>query len=109
MEPGVIGKTYDDQKCAELLAQDAVKHGLDIAKCLPDELPTETRAAFISFGFNVGSAKFCASTLAAKARAGDLRGACAELSRWTTAGGKTLPGLVKRRATERALCERGLK
>jgi lysozyme len=109
MEPGVIGKTYDDQRCAELLAQDAVKHGLDIAKCLPDELPTETRAAFISFGFNVGSAKFCASTLAAKARAGDLRGACAELSRWTTAGGKTLPGLVKRRAGERALCERGLK
>ena len=27
---------------------------------------------------------------------------------WVTAGGRVLPGLVKRRAEERALCERGL-
>jgi hypothetical protein len=34
-----------------------------------------------------------------------MDGACAELSRWTYAGGKQLPGLVRRRAAERQLCE----
>jgi lysozyme len=104
----VLGRRYTDQECAAQLTADAVKHGLDIAPCLPAELPVETRAAFISFGFNVGAAKFCASTLSRKARAGDLAGACAELSRWTKAGGRELPGLVRRRAAERAMCERGL-
>jgi GH24 family phage-related lysozyme (muramidase) len=46
---------------------------------------------------------------ARKANAGDMPGACAELSRWTRAGGNELPGLVKRRAAERELCERGLQ
>ncbi|WP_417283029.1 glycoside hydrolase family protein [Comamonas sp.] len=43
-----------------------------------------------------------------KANAGDIDGACAELIRWTYAGGKQLPGLVKPRAAERQLCEREL-
>lgn len=108
LQPGVLGKTYTDQQCVELLAADAVKHGLDIAPCLPDVLPVETRAAFISFGFNVGAKQFCASSLSKKAMGMDLAGACAELSRWTYAGPKQLPGLVKRRAAERKLCEAGL-
>jgi lysozyme len=36
-------------------------------------------------------------------------GACNELPRWTLAGGKELPGLVKRRAAERDLCLQGLR
>lgn len=104
----VIGKRYTDEQCAAMLAEDAVRHGLEIAPCLPADLPIETRAAFTSFGFNVGANALCKSTLAVKARAGDLKGACAELSRWTKAGGKELPGLVRRRKAERDLCEQGL-
>lgn len=104
----IVGRRYTDEECAAQLASDAVKHGLEISHCLPESLPVQTRAAFTSFAFNVGTAKFCSSTLAKKARAGDLRGACAELSKWTYAGGRVLPGLVKRRADERAMCERGL-
>lgn len=105
----VIGQAYDPDTCAKWLAEDAVKHGLDIAPCLPAELPPQTRAAFTSFAFNVGSARFCSSGVSRKALAGDLPGACAELSRWIYGGGKVLPGLVTRRATERELCEAGLK
>lgn len=105
----VLGRKYTDQECAEKLAADAVEHGLDIAPCLPDVLPIETRAAFTSFGFNVGTAAFCKSTLSRKAMAGDLRGACAELSKWTKSAGREMPGLVKRRKSERELCERGLQ
>jgi lysozyme len=105
----VLGKKYTAQQCADMLAADAVTHGLEIAPCLPDNLPIETRAAFTSFGFNVGTAAFCKSTLSRKALAGDLRGACAELSKWTKSAGREMRGLVRRRAAERELCERGLK
>lgn len=47
----------------------------------------------------------CASTLARKANAGDMPGACAELSKWVFANKAKLPGLVKRRAAEREVCE----
>lgn len=104
----VLGKRYTDQECAEKLAADAVTHGLDIAPCLPEALPVKTRAAFISFGFNVGTAAFCKSTLSKKALAGDLRGACAELSKWDRSGGVVMKGLTRRRVAERALCEDGL-
>jgi lysozyme len=108
MQPGVLGKRYTEEQCVQLLAQDAVKHGLEIAPCLPAELPQDTRAAFISFAFNIGSARFCSSGVSSKARAGDLAGACADLSKWVFAGKVKLPGLVTRRAAERALCEKGL-
>jgi lysozyme len=109
MQPGVLGKTYTDQQCADLLAQDAVKNGLAIANCLPAELPLETRAAFISAAFNIGTGNFCTSSMSRKALAGDLPGACASLSLWIKAGSKELPGLVRRRREERALCEKGLR
>lgn len=61
--------------------------------------------AVVSWAYNVGTGAACNSTLAARAKAGDYAGMCAELSRWTKAGGRQLPGLVKRRAEERRRCE----
>lgn len=104
----VLGRKYTDNECAAQLATDAVKHGLEIAPCLPDELSLETRAAFTSFAFNVGTPAFCKSGVSRKAKAGDLAGACGELSRWVYASGKVYPGLVRRRKAERELCMRGL-
>lgn len=108
-QAGVLGRRFSDDDCLALLAEDAARHGVEIDRCLTAPLSVETRAAFTAFAFNVGAAQFCGSTLARKANGGDLAGACAELSRWTYAGGKPLPGLVRRRAAERALCEKGLK
>lgn len=103
-----LGKVYTRAQCEELLSIALATHGAQIARCLPEQLPDASRAAFTSFGYNVGAVKFCGSTLARKAMAGDLRGACAELSKWDYAGGVKLPGLTRRRVAERALCERGL-
>lgn len=99
-----MGQTFSRQQCADLLDSDLLKHA-DAIDCIDRELTPGQTAAFLSFAFNVGESKFCASTLARKANAGDMAGACAELSRWTYAGGKQLAGLVKRRAAERAICE----
>jgi lysozyme len=108
VQGAVLGQVYSDDECAVDLANDVVGKGLAIAPCIKVPISVETRAAFISFAFNVGAPAFCRSTLVRKLNAGDAKGACAELSRWVNAGGRPLPGLVKRRADERALCEKGL-
>ena len=105
----IVGKRYAEQECLERLATDTVEHGIKIEACIAVPLPAETRAAFISFAFNVGVTAFCGSTLVKKANAGDLPGACVELDRWVMAGGKRVKGLINRRAAERAMCERGLQ
>ncbi|CAG2144480.1 Lysozyme RrrD [Cupriavidus yeoncheonensis] len=101
----VLGKPYTRAECEQLLADDLVEHAQGVQRCVTAPMSTGQRAAFVSFAFNVGTPKFCGSSMARKANAGDMAGACAELSRWTYAGGKVLPGLVKRRETERAICE----
>ncbi|KGH25440.1 lysozyme [Comamonas testosteroni] len=102
-----MGQTYTRQQCEEMLYKDLAQHA-DALSCVRAPLTDGQRAAFLSFAFNVGDDAFCRSTLVRKANAGDMDGACAELSRWTYAGGKQLPGLVRRRAAERQLCEAGL-
>jgi lysozyme len=101
------GKRFTAAECQAMLDQDLLKHAQAL-DCIKHPLTDGQKAAFVSFAFNVGNKAFCDSTLARKANAGDMPGACAELSRWTRAGGRELPGLVKRRAAERELCERGL-
>lgn len=59
--------------------------------------------ALCSFVFNVGCGAFTTSTLLRKLNAGDTTGAAAEFGKWINAGGKPLPGLVRRRALERDL------
>ena len=102
-----MGQTFTREQCDDMLAKDLLQHAAAL-DCIKTPLADGQKAAFLSFAFNVGNGAFCGSTLARKANAGDMRGACAELSRWTLAGGRELPGLVKRRAAERALCERDL-
>lgn len=99
-----MGDKATEAECTAALIDDIKTALADVDRCTPG-MPPSSRAAFASFAYNVGGSKYCGSTLARKAKAGDLRGACAELSRWVLAGGKELPGLVKRRADERALCE----
>lgn len=98
------GKRYTRAECEALLRGDMDKHAQALS-CITAPMSEHQQAAFISFAFNVGQKAFCASTLVRKANAGDMQGACAELSRWTMAGGRHLPGLVRRRAAERAMCE----
>ncbi len=103
----VMGQTFTREQCEDMLYKDLAKHA-EALDCIKRPMTDGQKAAFLSFAFNVGQRNFCSSTLVGKANAGDMTGACAELSRWTYAGGKQLPGLVKRRAAERQLCEAGL-
>jgi lysozyme len=59
--------------------------------------------ALISLAYNIGIGAFRNSTLLRKLNAGDKAGAAEQFGAWVKGGGKTLPGLVSRRADEVAL------
>ena len=59
--------------------------------------------ALVSFAFNVGLGNLQRSSLRMKTNRGDFDEAADEFLKWTKAGGRVLPGLVKRRNDERAL------
>jgi len=59
--------------------------------------------AMTDFAYNLGVARYRASTLRKRVDAGDWEDAKAQLMLWTRGGGRVLPGLVRRRAAEAAL------
>ena len=60
-------------------------------------------AAITPFVFNLGAARYRASTLRKRVDAEDWAGACEEILKWNRGGGRVLPGLVKRRQAEAEL------
>jgi lysozyme len=103
-----IGDTLTRERCDELLQTELKDYleAVDAYVRLP--MPDTRRAALTSFAYNVGVGNFERSTLLRKMNAGDIRGACNELSRWVFARGIKLRGLVRRREAERQLCLEGL-
>lgn len=66
-------------------------------------------SALVSFTFNLGCGSLRRSTLLKKLNKGNVQGAGDEFKRWNKAGGKVLPGLVRRRAAEKKLfCSGGV-
>lgn len=70
-------------------------------------LNQERLDALVSFCLNVGEGAFARSTLLEKLNQGDHAAVATELRKWVRGGGKTLPGLVRRRAAEAELYEHG--
>lgn len=60
-------------------------------------------ASMIDFAYNLGVARYRASTLRRRIDAKDWSSAKDQLAKWVRGGGKILPGLVRRRAAEAAL------
>lgn len=106
----VAGRRYDAQACSDLLNDDLAAHGYTVLRCAPGlGRDAHALAAWTSFDYNTGA--FCSaksrSMTAARAAiaAGRIKASCAQMDLWVYAGGRKLSGLVRRRATERALCE----
>lgn len=110
------GYVYTDEECEAIDMRNLAVHSTGVyAHVTYRPLPDLTAAAFISFHYNVGGTQFRSSTLLKKANAGDLRGACEQLPRWTKVKGVTLRGLENRRflgdaerVSERTVCLIGL-
>lgn len=74
-----------------------------VARLVKVPLTANQRTALASLVYNIGAGQFGGSTLLRKLNAGDYQGAADEFGRWVKASGQTVPGLVSRRAQERAL------
>ena len=88
-----------------LLAQDLATFERGVLRLCPSGLTQGRFDALVSFSFNVGLGNLQRSTIRMKHNRGDFGGAAESFMAWTKAGGKELPGLVKRRKHERALYE----
>jgi lysozyme len=100
VKPGMI---ITEQEAERLLLGDISRFEVGVQEVIKKTLTQGQFDALVSFSFNVGLGALRESTLAAKLKAGDVVGAANEFARWNKAGGKVLPGLVKRREAERAL------
>lgn len=108
------GDVATDAQCEAYLQADQVNAVAAVDRCIHVPLTAPQRAAFIDAAFNLGPSVVCGSTLQAKANAGDVIGACLELTDatdkkgnrvgWTHAGGQRMQGLANRRVDERNAC-----
>ena len=104
-----LGDVATPERCDALTEQEVRKALAVVDRSVPQSLPDGVRVALASFVYNVGPGAYGGSTLLRKLRAGDLIGACNQLSRWVYAGGKRLRGLERRREAERQICLSGLQ
>jgi lysozyme len=98
-----LGMTITEQEADRLLLDDISRFEVGVQEVIKQSLTQGQFDALVSFSFNVGLGALRESTLAAKLKAGDVAGAANEFTRWNKAGGKVLPGLVKRREAEHDL------
>jgi lysozyme len=74
-----------------------------VGKLITAELTENMYAALVSLTYNIGSGNLRRSTLRKELNRGNYGGAADEFPKWRKAGGRVLPGLVRRRAAEREL------
>jgi len=101
--PGIRpGTVWTKDQCDARLEADLVRYAADVARALGQSPVSQAQFdALVSFHYNTGA--IARATLTARHKAGDFAGAAHEFARWVRAGGKVLPGLVRRREAEAAL------
>lgn len=104
------GRKYTQAECVERLSSDMLTAMRHVERCVPG-LPWHQLAAWTDAVYNLGPVIVCdleESRAARLLKARQYEAACRELPRWNkgkVAGVKIeLPGLVKRRQREMALC-----
>lgn len=99
-----MGDKITPERALVQLLESTEKHADAIRACIHVPLYQHEFDAYVSLAYNIGAGNFCRSTLVKKLNAKDYAGACEEIRRWNKAGGKVLPGLVKRREAEYRMC-----
>lgn len=106
--PGLkIGDHISEEEARNFMADKlATKYLPPLRICIPgfDAMPQPRQVAYLDAAYNLGYGGVCRSSMARKVNAGDVQGACEAFMLYTHANGRVLPGLVRRRKAERALC-----
>lgn len=108
------GDTATLQQCDAWLQEEMGEALATVQRCITWPLNMGQLVAFTDATYNLGPDVVCGSTLQRLANAGDLVGACRQLTEaknakgepngWTYAGGVRSAGLIKRRTIEQRIC-----
>lgn len=108
----VWGKSYTKSECRKLLEKHIKIHGKYVQDAVTYPISPETRAALISFSYNVGGHAMKNSTAIRLINQGKIEQGCKALGLWNkaTINGKkvVVKGLVNRRNEEIKLCLSGI-
>jgi len=97
-------RVWTKQEIEELFAQDVATFERGVLRLVPNSAGSQGRFdALVSISFNFGLGNLQRSTIRMRANRGDHDGAAEAFMMWTKAGGRELPGLVKRRVDEKKL------
>lgn len=96
------GDKWTKEQCDAALSNDLARFEGYVGQLFPNFSLTQGQFdALVSFDFNTGD--LARSSIPAKIKSGDSKGAMATLLEYNHAGGKVLPGLTRRRQAERLL------
>jgi lysozyme len=97
------GLRISEADAHEILARDVDAFARGVRNLVKVELSDQQFSALVSFAYNVGLAGFKRSSVLAAVNNRDFDAVPRRLNLWAKAGGRVLPGLVRRRAAEGAL------
>lgn len=94
---------WSQAQCDTAFLTDMEEFEAAVRRLVKVELEPWQFDALVSFTYNCGEGNLSKSTLLKKVNAGDFEGAALEFHKWNKGGGKVLPGLTRRRASEALL------
>lgn len=97
------GLKISDSEAEEILLRDVELFARGVRQLLTVTLTDQQFSALVSFAYNVGLGNFKTSSVRKAVNTNDLDAVGRRLQLWNKAGGRVLPGLVRRRAAEAAL------
>lgn len=102
--PGIVEGLTITQPTAEAMLKGHLNEiGMSLTDIVGNKLSQDKFDACISFIYNLGTGAFKKSTMLKLIKENKMAEAAEEFPKWVKAGGKTLPGLVKRRQAEKEL------
>ena len=96
------GMIISQQQSEDILRRDLVKYETYVNDMVQHPMNQHQFDVLVDFVYNEGPKNLKTSTMLKKINAGQLEAVPAELMKFTKGGGKTLPGLVRRRQAEGA-------
>ena len=102
-EAARYGSGISEEEARALLAQDALVAARAVRRLIHVPLEQAQFDALVSFTFNLGAGVLQRATLRRKLNRREYDAVPAELLRYVWAGGRKLPGLIRRRQAEAAL------
>jgi lysozyme len=107
-EPQVkAGLRISEAEGEVILRRDVEQFARGVRAAVKAEISDAQFSALVSFAYNVGLGNFRSSSVLAAVNRKDFAAVPRRLQLWSKAGGRVLPGLVKRRADEAALFSSG--